>query len=223
MGPAGYASSRSESALNVASDTGYATLVSTPNAPDATVAATLKSAAPQPASTVTVRPSNVAQSGLLVLNEVRASKLKTRVLVALLTGSMKSTSAEKVADDGTSIPRSVDRSPCGARVKPDSLAQACCAAVPLTRTPLTRTAFGSGSCRKTSTSASASGIPHGAHCATSSMPHSRTAPGLTLTDHAASLPAGAARSKLDVRELRLSCAAGTSIVVLSESVATAST
>eukprot|EP00964_Phaeocystis_antarctica_P036968 scaffold21113_cov81-Phaeocystis_antarctica.AAC.1 len=55
------------------------------------------------------------------------------------------------------------------------------------------------------------------------MPHSRTAPGLTLTDHAAPLPAGAARTKLDVCELKLSCAAGTSIVVLSESVATAST
>eukprot|EP00964_Phaeocystis_antarctica_P005569 scaffold3039_cov72-Phaeocystis_antarctica.AAC.2 len=184
----------------VAIDTRYTTLESVPNSPPkSTDAVTNNSAALQPACTVNTRPSNVAHAGLFVLNEVRASEPKVRLLALPLTGSTKSTSAEKVTDDGTSIPFSVAMSPSGARVSPAAPAQAFCA-VPLTCTPLTRTAFGSGSCRKSSTSASVGTPPHGAHCAASSMPHSRTAPGLTLTDHtAASLPIGAVRTRLDVR------------------------
>ena len=81
VGPSGYTSSRNDSMLYVAIDTGYSMLESVPNTPPkSTDAVTNSSAASQPALTVNLRPSNVAHVGLLELNEVRMSVLKTRVL-----------------------------------------------------------------------------------------------------------------------------------------------
>ena len=120
------------------------------------------------AVTPTVLNETVVQATALVAREVRASPLKSRVVWAPVVGSTKSTTTEKEPDEAILMPLRVAMSPSGASCDG-----------PL----VMRTATGSGSCRKSSASDSASKEPHDSHLAATSGPQSRTASVLTLTDH----------------------------------------
>ena len=99
----------------------YSSLVSTV-APSVSVAVTPKEAPPhalvsEGTATLRIVPSTrAAHAASLTAREARGSRVKSRELVALVSGSRKSTITSKEAEEGTSMPPSVARSPSGASV-----------------------------------------------------------------------------------------------------------
>mmetsp|Transcript_18722 Transcript_18722/g.44469 ORF Transcript_18722/g.44469 Transcript_18722/m.44469 type:complete len:291 (-) Transcript_18722:586-1458(-) len=213
VGPAGEASRRSCSALNVTRVTVRGALVMVPKEPRSTVAVTVKLSTPPPhpaASADTTLPAEMdVQSTRLVAKEVRPSYVKSRWVVAPLSGSRKSTVAVRDPVDGSPRPASVARSPTGASLW----------------TPPMRTPTGSGSCRKSSAWVSANTAPHATHCTASIGPQSRTAMLPTRTRPGGVPPSAMVvgvslmTSSPTLVEVALSCPCWTSCVVPSEKVA----